>query len=334
MGLYFKNEECKEETVGRENVNYKNNRTAADAFLLLLKDIKKEDLSNLCVLIQEHFKNNYGLDLSEEDAYNITQMQTLKSKYKKEILELAYRCIESDQHLGNNTILDGKVNTSSWISHSLFVGKLCRQLAKFKGLDPETAEKIGIIHDYGRKYTHTFEHTMRGYEELMALGYEDESIACLTHSFIGGNRCANNDPAEEGFYVDDSGNPKWDETAIKDDMTLFLENYNYNEYDDILTIADLMATDRGIVSPLERIKDIETRKKPDPRNRAYFIAEFTNKLKSFMSRNQNTQIKNCEIIRATKNISLEEIMKVFEKVSSEFFSRYKKRFIGPNYVFE
>lgn len=85
----------------------------------------------------------------------------------------------------------------------------------------------------------------------------------MTHSFVNGNRCANNEPAEDGFYVDDTGNPRWEENTAKDDITKFLENYQYNEYDNILTIADLMATDKGIVSPFDRIEDIATRKKLD-----------------------------------------------------------------------
>ena len=267
MKLNFENDYYRKEALeNSKKSNYENNNTSEDAFLLILKDIKKEDLSNLITLIQQTFIKKYNLNLTEDEAYEITQRDGLKLEYKKLLLELAYKCIDNGQHLGNNTILDGKINTSSWMSHSLFEGRLCSQLALKDGLNPETAQKIGILHDYGRKYTHSFEHVIVGFEKLIDLGWNAEAIACLTHSFVNGNRCANNEPAEDGFYVDDTGNPRWEENTAKDDITKFLENYQYNEYDNILTIADLMATDKGIVSPFDRIEDIATRKKLDVKN--------------------------------------------------------------------
>ena len=326
MKLNFENDYNRKEAFeNSKKSNYENNNTSEDAFLLILKDIKKEDLSNLITLIQQTFIKKYNLNLTEDEAYEITQRDGLKLEYKKLLLELAYKCIDNGQHLGNNTILDGKINTSSWISHSLFEGRLCSQLALKDGLNPETAQKIGILHDYGRKYTHSFEHVIVGFEKLIDLGWNAEAIACLTHSFVNGNRCANNEPAEDGFYVDDAGSPQWEENTVKDDITKFLENYQYNEYDNILTIADLMATDKGIVSPFDRIEDIATRKKLDVKNRAYFIAEFTNKLNEFMGKVYKNNSKNEEPIKATKDVSLEQIMKKFKTVSDEFFEEYKTK---------
>ena len=324
MKLNFKNEYCKKEALEHsKEYNYENGNTVEDAFLLILKDISKEDLSNLIELIQKGFMEKYNLKLTENEAYEITQKNNLKLQYKKLLLQLAYNCIDNGKHLGNNTILDGKINTSSWISHSLFEGRLCKQLALKEGLNPETAQKIGILHDYGRKYTHSFEHVTVGYEKLVDLGWKAEAIACLTHSFINGNRCANNEPAEDGFFIDENGNPQWEKTAIKDDITEFLEHYKYNEYDNILTIADLIATDKGIVSPFERIEDIATRKKPDMKNRAYFIAEFTNKLNEFMAKVYKNKSIQMENIKASKDISLEQIMTKFKLVSDNFFDEYQ-----------
>ena len=303
MKLNFENDYYRKEAFeNSKKSNYENNNTSEDAFLLILKDIKKEDLSNLITLIQQTFIKKYNLNLTEDEAYEITQRDGLKLEYKKLLLELAYKCIDNGQHLGNNTILDGKINTSSWISHSLFEGRLCSQLALKDGLNPETAQKIGILHDYGRKYTHSFEHVIVGFEKLIDLGWNAEAIACLTHSFVNGNRCANNEPAEDGFYVDDAGSPQWEENTVKDDITKFLENYQYNEYDNILT-----------------------RKKLDVKNRAYFIAEFTNKLNEFMGKVYKNNSKNEEPIKATKDVSLEQIMKKFKTVSDEFFEEYKTK---------
>ena len=326
MKLNFENDYYRKEALeNSKESNYENNNTSEDAFLLILKDIRKENLSNLIALIQQTFIKKYNLNLTENEVYEITQRNDLMLEYKKLLLELAYKCIDNGKHLGDNTILDGKINTSSWISHSLFEGRLCSQLALKDGLNPETAQKIGILHDYGRKYTHSFEHIIVGFEKLIDLGWNAEAIACLSHSFINGNRCANNEPAEDGFYVDDTGSPQWEENTAKDDITKFLENYQYNEYDNILTIADLMATDKGIVSPFDRIEDIATRKKLDVKNRAYFMAEFTNKLNEFMGKAYKNNSRNEEPIKATKDVSLEQIMKKFKTVSDEFFEEYKTK---------
>lgn len=130
MKLNFENDYYKKEALEHlKKYNYENNNTVEDAFLLVLKDIKKEDLSNLIILIQETFIKKYNLKLTEDEAYEITQKNGLKLEYKKLLLELAYKCIDNGQYLGNNTIMDGRINTSSWISHSLFEGRLCSQLA-------------------------------------------------------------------------------------------------------------------------------------------------------------------------------------------------------------
>ena len=43
-------------------------------------------------------------------------------------------------------------------------------------------------------------------------------------------------------------------------------------------IADLIATSDGITTPYDRVQDVATRKKPDIRNRGYFLSEFSNKV--------------------------------------------------------
>ena len=52
---------------------------------------------------------------------------------------------------------------------------------------------------------------------------------------------------------------------------IFLSKYEYTAYDLILTLSDLMATDHGIVSPSERIADIETRRKMEGLQKKIFL---------------------------------------------------------------
>lgn len=318
MKLYFSNEEYKRKALSKSK-SEKSNHSVGDAFMLITKDLPKEDLSNLISLMERE------LNLPSEVCYNLTQNDKTNSITKSKIVELAYKCIESGRTLGERTINDGKINTSSWISHILYEGKLAKQLATKLGVDPNTAQIQGILHDYGRKVTHSFEHVTKGYEKLVDEGWEDEAISCLTHSFLNGGRCASNEQAEEGFYVDENGNPSWKPETEKDDITLFLENYQYSTYDTVLNIADLMATSDGIVSPYDRIQDIATRRKLDPTNRGYFLAEFTNTLVDVIEKTGGEVPENMQRhIKATPNISIDEINEKFKIASDLFYSHYKE----------
>lgn len=318
MKLYFSNEEYKRKALSKSK-SEKSNHSVGDAFMLITKDLPKEDLSNLISLMERE------LNLPSEVCYNLTQNDKTNSITKSKIVELAYKCIESGRTLGERTINDGKINTSSWISHVLYEGKLAKQLATKLGVDPNTAQIQGILHDYGRKVTHSFEHVTKGYEKLVDEGWEDEAISCLTHSFLNGGRCASNEQAEEGFYVDENGNPSWKPETEKDDITLFLENYQYSTYDTVLNIADLMATSDGIVSPYDRIQDIATRRKLDPTNRGYFLSEFTNTLVDVIEKTGGEVPENMQRhIKSTPNISIDEINEKFKIASDLFYSHYKE----------
>lgn len=318
MKLYFSNENYKRKALNFKEIK-ESKHTIGDAFLLITKGLPKEDLSNLISLMERE------LNLPSEVCYNLTQNNKTISITKAKIVELAYKCIESGKTLGERTINDGKINTSSWISHVLYEGKLAKQLATKLGVNPTTAQIQGIIHDYGRKITHSFEHVTKGYEALVDEGWEEEAISCLTHSFLNGGRCASNESAEEGFYVDENGNPCWKPGAEKDDITLFLDNYHYSAYDTVLNIADLMATSDGIVSPYDRIQDIATRRKLDPTNRGYFLAEFTNTLIDVIEKTGGKVPENMKkYIKATPDISIDEINEKFKSTSDLFYSHYKE----------
>ncbi len=296
-----------------------------DAFFILIKDIELECLSNLCIMIQEYFKS---YNLSIENCYQLTQGNDnskikLDDKIKIIILKLAYNCIESGKYLGDQIIPESNINASSWISHSMFEGKLAGQLAMMYKLDSQQAVIQGLLHDYGRKKIHDFMHVIIGFENLVDLGWEAEAIACLTHSFLNGGRCATNDQALDGFFIDSYGNPKWKEGTIKDDITIFLEKYKFTKYDIILNISDLMAKSNGIVSPYERIKDIESRRILDRNNRVYFLSEFSNVLINFLKDiNINLPKEFEKEIKPTQDLSLDDITKKFKKISDLFFEIY------------
>lgn len=286
-----------------------------DAFFLLINGLDYESLDLLC----DYISNNYN----NKNSYNLTQNMNLNKKDKNIIFNLAVKCIEQKLYLGSKKTIDGKHNTTSYISHSIYVGKACEKLANMIGTNPDVAQTLGILHDYGRREDHSFNHVIKGLERLVDLGYFNEAIGCLTHSFVKGERCANNEVAIEGFYVDENGNSKWKDNVKKDDLTLFLENYKYTDYDLILNVADLMATDRGIISPVDRIKDIATRRTIDKVNRGFFLSELNNLLIDFLVINNYFDI-NLKYIKATKDISLKQIENNFSIVSQIFFQEFSK----------
>ena len=288
-----------------------------DAFLLMINGYDYESLNNLCTFLCHR---DY---LDEEESYELTQDLNLNQNYKKVILELAYKCINLGFPLGSKLVNNGKNFNTEWIGHCLNVSIVSANLAKILGLDENVARTLGLLHDYGRKQNHTFKHTIIGFESLVDKNWNNEAIACLTHSFVNGGRCSNNEPAIEGFYIDETGNPKLDENIEKDDITLFLENYQYTDYDIILNIADLMATSSYITSPYERIKDISTRRKIDLKNRTYFLVSITNTLIDFLKK---TNYLDNEFLHLTltPNTNLSDIENIFKEVSNYFYLVYQK----------
>lgn len=332
MNLYFRNEGYKKRALEDAKKEYTNRHSVKEAFFLLIEGANEGDLSNMCELVQKYYKEKTPpIKLSLKECYQLTQGESLQNLAFNEevqyvVYDCAYKCLESGKPLGNRTIMDGKINTSDWMAHCLLEGKLSGELAAKMGLDVARAQKLGILHDYGRKLIHNSYHITRGYEELSDKGWHKEAIGCLTHSFLAGGRCSWNDSPEEGFYVDEEGNPHWMPETKKDDLTIFLENYKFTEYDDILNVADLMATSKAIVSPSERIADIATRRKEfDPRNRLYFLAEFTNKLIEMLEKiGGEVPDDMLEKVKAKKGITLADITDKFERASDLFFAQYQK----------
>lgn len=338
--LNFSGEYYRNIVKNKYTASYENNKTAADAFLLCIKDLPYEELDNLCKLIEHYyrFKEN-PISISLEDCYKLTQGQdtmdiACDKNFKNILLSLAYQCIENGNTIGSKVRDNGKGSTTAWINHCLYQGQAAAAIANSLGLDSDTARKLGILHDIGRKYTHTLMHTIAGFETLIDEGWKDEAFICLTHSFIGnkktnkGGRCCGCDPAIPGFYLDENGNPQWDKSIDKDDVTKFLDTYNYNIYDSIINMADLMATSYGVISPYDRVTDIATRTTPDPKNRNYFKAEFSNLMFFFLE--QAGEIENIGTLKATANTSDEKFDQVFYDISVLFTEYYNN--ISPKKI--
>ena len=171
----FSNNEFKNIALNTKQVSYETERTVEDAFLLFIKDFdkgNKQSLENLCKYIKEYFTKE-NIELSMDECYELTQgrdtgLVKLEERVKRIILACAYKCIYDGKFLGN-TIVDVKgelTNTSNCLSHILYHGEASRVLAEAIGLDGKVAQKLGILHDIGRKRTHSFMHTIAGFELL------------------------------------------------------------------------------------------------------------------------------------------------------------------------
>ena len=221
--LNFSSDKYREQALSI-NSNNMNVCSSVDAFLILINGLPYDSLSILCDKIYEEFSLMYGAGyITMEQCYNMTQNLELSYDIKEMIVNIAYKCINDGMFLG--TKIESGCNTSAWINHSYYVGECCSNLAMMVGIDLDKARSYGLLHDYGRKVDFKFDHVIRGFEKLCDLGYRDSAIACLTHSFLNGGRCANNEKALPGFYVSSSGEPKWMEGTSFDDITVFLENY-------------------------------------------------------------------------------------------------------------
>ena len=107
MELNFSNNYYKKRAMNCKGYsNAKTDKNAGEAFLLLIKGVKKEDLSYLCKKMQEKLRKN-NIILTEEECYKITQEQlkevSISKDFSEYLLDLAYECIEVDgRHLGDN----------------------------------------------------------------------------------------------------------------------------------------------------------------------------------------------------------------------------------------
>ena len=81
MNLYFSNNYYKNKALGHSKRSYEEiNHTVEDAFLILIKDLGREDLTNLCLMIKDYFNSlKTPINISMNDCYKLTQGNNLDS---------------------------------------------------------------------------------------------------------------------------------------------------------------------------------------------------------------------------------------------------------------
>lgn len=157
-----------------------------------------------------------------------------------------------------------------WISHSICVGDSAGAIAKALGLDEDKAKTLGYIHDIGKRngnHTNIIPHEVAGYEYLLNLGVDNEYASiCITHSYLNNdiNCVAGGVPSKERFKYDFVRN--------------FVKEHEYNDYEKLINLCDLMCTNIPMLLE-QRIIEIMLRR-GHHENTIYHITE-AQKLKKY-----------------------------------------------------
>ncbi|MGI8316258.1 HD domain-containing protein [Halobacillus mangrovi] len=160
-------------------------------------------------------------------------MEYLKDRhYARELLDWAY-----EQKPG------------PWKYHSIHVAEAAEILAKAlkeKGepIEPEIAYISGLLHDIGRYKgkTDAIIHSYDGYRLLMDMGWEGNAQVAVTHSFPRRNEEINTINGWE--LIPES---------MKREFSRLLNKFNWNAYDDIITLCDALAEAEGFTIIERRI---------------------------------------------------------------------------------
>lgn len=138
-------------------------------------------------------------------------------------------------------------NPGPWEQHSLSVADNAKRIAQKAGLNPETAEVMGLLHDIGRGAGISgIRHIFDGYDLMMSLGEPEVARICLTHSFpskdihtyIGKIDCIQ---AQLAFLQD------------------FLNSHPYDDYDRLIQLCDAISLPNGACILEKRLIDVALR---------------------------------------------------------------------------
>lgn len=177
------------------------NNTHKDAYTTALKMSREPDMYDglmtpeKAIMVLLHGENNLDILIKElRDSYpHLTDkqlgdlIQGEGEEYKNNpdqvslnVLNAALKCAKREEYLGTKT--SQNFNTSAWLNHSLNVATCAANIAEMLGLDRNDLMTLGLLHDIGRKKTHTFEHVTEGFNLLYGMGHKKEAMGCLLHS--------------------------------------------------------------------------------------------------------------------------------------------------------
>jgi hypothetical protein len=146
-------------------------------------------------------------------------------------------------------LLDAETsNPGEWIGHSRNVARAAGIIAALCGLDADAAYIFGLLHDIGRKFgVIQVRHTVDGYGYLKELGYDDAAKICISHGF----------PTKNHECIIGKNDLNASEMEFVKNELQFME---YDDYDRLIHLCDLVSYPGGFVLLEKRLVDIGLRK--------------------------------------------------------------------------
>ena len=140
------------------------------------------------------------------------------------------------------------MNPGPWVEHAGYAARAAETIARELGdMDADTAYILALLHDIGRRFGKSkFRHMTDGYRYLTGLGYPDAAKVCITHGF----------PLRDidmVLHEKDVSDTEW-EFARE-----FLATAEYDDYDRLVQLADIVAMPHGYVLIEKRFVDVALR---------------------------------------------------------------------------
>jgi putative nucleotidyltransferase with HDIG domain len=140
------------------------------------------------------------------------------------------------------------MNPGPWVDHVRYAARAAETIARELGdMDAENAYILALLHDIGRRTGRSkFRHMIDGYRYLEGLGYPDAARVCITHGF----------PIKDidtVLHEKDVPDADW-EFARK-----FLASVEYDDYDSLVQLADIVSMPHGYVLIDKRFVDVALR---------------------------------------------------------------------------
>lgn len=140
------------------------------------------------------------------------------------------------------------LNPGPWVEHSRYVAEVAASIAKYdKDLDEDIAYVLGLLHDIGRMNgIHYVRHSIDGYNYALEKGYDLVARISITHSFLCNNIddiCGEMDLTKSEYKF------------VKN----YLSNIEYNSYDKLIQLCDVLALPSGFCLMEKRMVDVVMR---------------------------------------------------------------------------
>ena len=141
-----------------------------------------------------------------------------------------------------------QISPGAWIGHSRVTGWSARILASnVPGLDPSIAYSNGLLHDIGRRESHTMEHVLTGYHYLSGLGYERAARIAITHAF----------PVKDMHAIYGEWMCSQNEVQFVQD---YIDGIEYDDYDRLIQLCDALSSSSGVCIIEQRLVDSALRR--------------------------------------------------------------------------